>query len=685
MTDLRAVAAGRAGQSLVELLVALGIGTILFSGTAAMLAPTLQINKESRQVQTASNLGRGLLDNVRVWASGNWHNILALATSSANPYYLLTSTSPYTATSGVESVTVSTSTYTRYFYVNDVYRDPSGNVTSTSGGGVNTYDPSTKAIAVVYDWTHGATTTLSSYLTRNRANVLSQTSWAGGPGLVGPVASPGWQFATSSQMTYSNSQGTLAAAVTSSSAAWPNNYQYRRSITVATNEISPINGTALTNFPMLISGTYSYLAASSSGGMVQNGNGYDIIFTSDASGTNALAFERESYNATTGAINFWVKVPALSSSSNVIYMFYDNASTTSDTSNATGTWNSNYAAVYHMASSSSTIIYDSTANANNLTSYNSPVATSSGEIDGAVSYPNSNQYSGVYSQNTNNPSIPGTNATISSWVNIKSFFGYDSLAGTIFSVGTSTAPGYTMGFIGGTSSVLGFGMDYNWTNFNLLYPGTVATDTWYYLTGVVSGTLASFYVDGSFVTSTAVNTPETMSNICINESTPCVVPYPNNRSVNDITDESRILTTSLSPDWISTEYNNQSSPGTFYTVGAQMSYGASASIGTLESPIFDTGETAGAQFNSILWQGTQAGSSSVEFQFATSNATSGPWTFTGPDGTGNTYYTPVGSGDAASLSQTLYDNNRYFRYLVVIVPSGSQSSVISSITVNWSP
>jgi len=35
-------------------------------------------------------------------------------------------------------------------------------------------------------------------------------------------------------------------------------------------------------------------------------------------------------------------------------------------------------------------------------------------------------------------------------------------------------------------------------------------------------------------------------------------------------DEARISDVSLSPSWILTEYNNQSSPSTFYTVGSEL-------------------------------------------------------------------------------------------------------------------
>ena len=61
-----------------------------------------------------------------------------------------------------------------------------------------------------------------------------------------------------------------------------------------------------------VSGTYSYLTTVANGGNVQNANGYDVIFTSDAGCATKLDHKVEGYTATTGAVNYWVRVPLLS-------------------------------------------------------------------------------------------------------------------------------------------------------------------------------------------------------------------------------------------------------------------------------------------------------------------------------------------------------------------------------------
>ena len=102
--------------------------------------------------------------------------------------------------------------------------------------------------------------------------------------------------ATGSPQTSSLS-GTGTAAV---SGVWPNGYQYQATFTVAAGQVP----SSQTNFPALISGTYADFATSGNGGRVDNtcnqnvGNNVtsvpcDLIFTSDAAGTQLLSWEYE--------------------------------------------------------------------------------------------------------------------------------------------------------------------------------------------------------------------------------------------------------------------------------------------------------------------------------------------------------------------------------------------------------
>jgi hypothetical protein len=94
-------------------------------------------------------------------------------------------------------------------------------------------------------------------------------------------------------------QGYALARYSSTTLAAPplpqgSGYAYQRSITI---DHTKVPNTNQSNFPVLISGTYSYLATVANGGNVQNANGYDIIFTSDAACTTKLDHEVETWPA----------------------------------------------------------------------------------------------------------------------------------------------------------------------------------------------------------------------------------------------------------------------------------------------------------------------------------------------------------------------------------------------------
>jgi len=96
--------ASRRGQSLMEILVGMAIGIFLIVAGVGLIVPSLNTNTQVTNVQRGAALAKELLDNVRVWSEGNWHNIFALATGTANPYYLNVLQSPFTAATGTELV-----------------------------------------------------------------------------------------------------------------------------------------------------------------------------------------------------------------------------------------------------------------------------------------------------------------------------------------------------------------------------------------------------------------------------------------------------------------------------------------------------------------------------------------------------------------------------------------------------
>jgi hypothetical protein len=93
-------------------------------------------------------------------------------------------------------------------------------------------------------------------------------------------------------------------------------FAYYRSITVDKTKCGSADSA---NFPVLVSGVYSWLASTANGGLVTSASGFDIVPYSDSALTTKLAFERVSWNATTGAIELWVKLPNLTVATNAVF------------------------------------------------------------------------------------------------------------------------------------------------------------------------------------------------------------------------------------------------------------------------------------------------------------------------------------------------------------------------------
>jgi hypothetical protein len=195
------IARSRAGQSLVEIVIALSIGAILIGFSTGIIVLILRSNLESGRVQIAANIGNQLTDNVKVVAVQNWHNIYNLSKGSANHYYIDTTTTPFTATTTEEQVTVEGFVYTRYFYLENVSRDSSGFIVGSGG----TDDPSTQRVTVSTSWENNEGIELVSYIARSRNETFLQSNWAGGSGEEGAITGPTSRFSSASNIDVTDS------------------------------------------------------------------------------------------------------------------------------------------------------------------------------------------------------------------------------------------------------------------------------------------------------------------------------------------------------------------------------------------------------------------------------------------------------------------------------------------------
>jgi len=328
-------------------------------------------------------------------------------------------------------------------------------------------------------------------------------------------------------------------------------YLHFRTITIDHTRVA---NTDQTNFPVLFSGTYPYLATWANGGIVDNSNGDDIIFASDAAGTNKLDFEQESYDPTTGKVNYWIRIPTLSHTQDtVIYMFYGDPNITTSQANPAGVWDSNYKGVWHLQNGTTITGTDSTSHGYTLTNNNSTAATT-GKIDGAASFNGSNNYL----SNTSVSISPCSSITVSYWNYVT----------------TADVQGSSAFDVDGSYRIQAHSP---WSDKTLYWDygnyGRVSTDytsylnAWTYVTLEynAASTTHTIYLNGAFANQTIDSSCPASTQTGLN-----IGAWPSNGLYHrGNIDEFRISTISRPAAWVATEYNNQSSPSTFYAVGSQ--------------------------------------------------------------------------------------------------------------------
>lgn len=341
-------------------------------------------------------------------------------------------------------------------------------------------------------------------------------------------------------------------------------WKYRRKITIDHNKVSGTSN--LLNFPLLVDikdGNITSLSQSS---------GQDILFTDDKG--NKLDHELDAFDVSTGSVAAWIRIPTLRPGSDLeIYLYWGNRNCSSQ-QNATGVWDSNYKAVWHMNEINS---LDSTSNANHLTSSATPVVVSS-KIRNGVDYESgSSQYASV---NDNSSLDILTNLTLQCWVRLESLPAGNAEY-QMMTKDNSSIRGFTLSVLNSTAqSKSSFRLNINNGSFpegsDTVFGNTAIGINTYYLVHAVFEPSATnklrIYING------VVDDVQTSSSAAINNTTSAFQlaarEFSGSRNFFDgILDECRVSNTVRSADWMLTEYNNQNSPSTFYSLGA-IEYGS---------------------------------------------------------------------------------------------------------------
>ena len=333
---------------------------------------------------------------------------------------------------------------------------------------------------------------------------------------------------------------------------WNTDWQYRKKITIDYTKVTA----DLTNFPILISTTSSDLASHA-----QN-DADDIVFTDNSE--NKLDHEIEFYNASTGQLVAWVCANISSTANTTLYMYYGNSGA-SNQQNPTGVWDSGFKGVWHLAETSGTD-YDSTSN-NNDGTYTGSSQDVAGKIDGTDNFDGADDRINVGTSNTLD--LTG-DLTIEAWISPDTWG--ESNWGRIFSRRNNSPPqGYEFLLDNDASEkrlwFSAMGMSDSYSNLNSIslsiWQHVVVTrasssgEVKFYINGSASGTGSALTITSSPIVSTYIGWRGTDSA----------------REFDGLIDEVRVSSSVRSAGWVSTEYNNQNSPGTFYSVGAEETTG----------------------------------------------------------------------------------------------------------------
>ncbi len=374
--------------------------------------------------------------------------------------------------------------------------------------------------------------------------------------------------------------------------------QYTRAITIDHTKVGTVNNTDQSSFPVLFSGTYTYLKTVANGGNVNNANGYDIYFSSDAAGNSLLPFERESWNASTGASVFWVQVATVSHSSDtVIYLQYGNPTISTDKSNKTGTWNTNYVGVWHLAETSGTTNADSTTNVLNTTKVSATHPNPATSIIGGGGQYNNAGYNHLgtdYNTLADNSKLDfgaNQNFTVSAWVKnsqtaISNYWPFPVSKDDLGSSGTRQGYNLVMFDTSWGNNYWFFEIWQASSNYRAYGSSSVSDGNWHYIVGSRSGSTLYAFQDGvQTAAQSGAGYNGTLSNpipLEFGDCSNCNANGTKDRNYIGGLDEVRISKTALSADWVKTEYNNQGWPDKattpspipsgltsgFYTVGS---------------------------------------------------------------------------------------------------------------------
>jgi len=361
------------------------------------------------------------------------------------------------------------------------------------------------------------------------------------------------------------------------------------------------------DFPVLIKGTYDGTDGEpdfrtvANGGHVQNtASGSvsdaltvpaDFVFADNDDGSSPWDFEMQDYDASTGDIIAWAEAPTLSALSDTeVYAAYGDDAIESSQEDVNGTWEASFEAVWHLAEASGDLL-DSTSNGYDLTAYNTPTYGAAGRIGSCIQFDKgSSEYAEI-----DTPVVTGEPMTFSAWgyctnddnsVQSFIFVGDKDNYGQFWQLSLNTVTN-TIGWVPRD------GFTYGTSDSANTWPGQ---DNWVYAVGKSASdtdhaALINAGGKGTNATEVTISGADRTSVGRAGDSSP-------DGYFAGLIDEARIASAARDDDYITTDYNCQSDPASFYSTGPEQAaaggatYTLTADAGSLELAGQDAGLTA---------------------------------------------------------------------------------------------
>ncbi len=342
-------------------------------------------------------------------------------------------------------------------------------------------------------------------------------------------------------------------------------YTYKKKITIHHEKVGGTSN--LSGFAVLINIVGdANLKGTSFAGHVQHTDGYDIIFK-DAS-NNQIAHQIEQYSSAGGTLLAWVKVPILDyNTDTIIWIHYGNGAISAPTENPAAVW-VNYAGVWHMEenpTASAPQMKDSTANANHgsATTHSWNPWISSDRVQGQIGqalyfYDHGGSTKQIEVQDDDSLDCT-TGITMQAWIKpysieeeerpiLKKYDTYKIDASRSYNI---TPDGYV------------YIEDEGWLAEHP--PDPLTNNNWQHLVSTwdSSDGVLRIYVDG--LERSTDETSKSDPRIRVSDG----VLRISKKNSDHIVDEVRVSCSARSAGWIGTEYNNQFSPSTFYSIGPE--------------------------------------------------------------------------------------------------------------------